>query len=193
MAGVPGSPGVDGQALTGPLAVQACAGDGVAGADGAGIQGGQAGGPAMGAGAGGNGGAAGQPGLVRMSFVASQVIDFPAQPASHRMADGTFMLEFAATTSSGLPVTYSSLTPSVCTVTGATVTPLAAGVCTIAADQPGGDVEGVPYGSAARVTQDISIQAAAANAVAPVPTLSTWALGLLTGVLSLMGYRRRRA
>lgn len=42
-----------------------------------------------------------------------------------------------ATASSGLPVAFASLTPSVCQVIGATVTTIAAGTCAIAASQPG--------------------------------------------------------
>ena len=44
-----------------------------------------------------------------------------------------------ATASSGLPVSYSSLAPEVCAVNGATgrVNNLKAGICLIAADQPG--------------------------------------------------------
>lgn len=43
----------------------------------------------------------------------------------------------AASASSGLAVTFSSETPSVCSVSGAVVTALAVGTCTLAADQPG--------------------------------------------------------
>ncbi|MEL4356546.1 MULTISPECIES: CAP domain-containing protein [unclassified Luteococcus] len=42
-----------------------------------------------------------------------------------------------ATSTSGLPVTYSSSTPTVCTVSGATVSYLAEGSCTITAKQAG--------------------------------------------------------
>ena len=42
-----------------------------------------------------------------------------------------------ATTSSWLPVIYTSSTPDVCTVSGATLTPTAAGPCTVVASQPG--------------------------------------------------------
>ncbi|MDQ1475116.1 MAG: large repetitive protein, partial [Actinomycetota bacterium] len=43
----------------------------------------------------------------------------------------------AATASSGLPVSFSSSTTSVCTVSGTTVTLLSSGICTIQADQAG--------------------------------------------------------
>jgi hypothetical protein len=42
-----------------------------------------------------------------------------------------------ATASSWLPVTYTSSTPDVCTVSGATLTLTAAGTCTVTASQPG--------------------------------------------------------
>jgi sugar lactone lactonase YvrE len=44
----------------------------------------------------------------------------------------------AATASSGLAVSFSSYTPSVCTVSGSTATLLQSGTCTILASQPGG-------------------------------------------------------
>jgi hypothetical protein len=42
-----------------------------------------------------------------------------------------------ATASSGLPVTFTSTTPSICTVSGSTVTPLAVGTCSVVASQSG--------------------------------------------------------
>jgi hypothetical protein len=66
----------------------------------------------------------------------------------------------SATASSSLAVSFSSLTPSVCTVSGATVTGVAAGVCTIAADQAGD----ATYAAAPRVTKNITV-ANAANKV----------------------------
>ena len=47
------------------------------------------------------------------------------------------LVTLTATASSWLPVTYASSTPDVCTVTGATLTPTAAGTCTVTASQPG--------------------------------------------------------
>ncbi len=44
----------------------------------------------------------------------------------------------SATASSGLPVSFASQTPAVCTVSGSTVTLLASGTCTILASQAGG-------------------------------------------------------
>lgn len=66
--------------------------------------------------------------------VSLQLITFPA-PANTSVLDGPVTL--TATTDAGLPVTYTGLTPAVCTVSGATVTVIAVGTCTIDADQPG--------------------------------------------------------
>jgi hypothetical protein len=46
-------------------------------------------------------------------------------------------LTLTATSSSGLPVSFSSSTPTICTVSGPTASFLAAGTCTIIAAQPG--------------------------------------------------------
>ena len=47
------------------------------------------------------------------------------------------IITLVATASSGLPVSFTSMTPGVCTVSGNTATLTAAGLCSIAADQPG--------------------------------------------------------
>jgi hypothetical protein len=64
----------------------------------------------------------------------SQTIDFAPLP-QRMLGDGPFAV--AATASSGLPVSIGSLTPEVCSVAGATVTPLAADQCSLIATQPG--------------------------------------------------------
>ena len=71
-----------------------------------------------------------------------------AQPA----VDQTSVV-VSATASSGLPVRYGSLTPTVCSVNGSTglVTGLASGTCTVAADQPGNS----HFAPAPQVSQDI--------------------------------------
>jgi mono/diheme cytochrome c family protein len=86
---------------------------------------------------------------------ANQSITFGAQGGQTYMPSGTFGLSPTASASSGLAVTYSSLTPSVCSIAGTTVTMLAAGTCTIAADQAGN----ANYNAALQVTQGISIAA----------------------------------
>ena len=47
------------------------------------------------------------------------------------------IITLVATASSGLPVSFSSMTPGVCTVSGSRATMTATGLCSIAADQPG--------------------------------------------------------
>jgi hypothetical protein len=55
--------------------------------------------------------------------------------ADHALAAGAFAAPITA--SSGLTPTIASSTPAVCSVSGTTVTPLAAGVCALTADQAG--------------------------------------------------------
>ncbi len=59
----------------------------------------------------------------------------------------------SATASSGLTVSFGSSTPTVCTVAGTTVSYLAAGTCTVTADQAGD----ATYNAATQVTLDISV------------------------------------
>ena len=80
----------------------------------------------------------------------------------------------SAVASSSLPVTYSSTTPSVCSVdetTGA-VTATASGTCTVAADQAGD----THYAPAPQVTQDVTFVLADELAFSPPPTLSQYDL-----------------
>ncbi|MBI2353615.1 MAG: fibronectin type III domain-containing protein [Deltaproteobacteria bacterium] len=60
-----------------------------------------------------------------------------------------------ATATSGLAVSFTSTTQSVCTVSGTTVTALTTGTCTIAADQAGNG----NYSPASQVTQNITVNA----------------------------------
>jgi hypothetical protein len=67
--------------------------------------------------------------------LAAQKINFP------RPADTTAgqQVTLSASASSGLPVSFISATPSVCTLAGSTVTTLIPGTCTITASQAGDD------------------------------------------------------
>lgn len=95
-----------------------------------------------------------------------QTITFGAQVSPRAyVGGGTFGLAPVASTSSGLAIAYSTLTPSVCTISGTTVTILRAGQCTIAADQGGsGNVS-----AAAQATQTITIS----GSVPGAPTIGS--------------------
>ena len=134
--------------------------------------------------------------------VGEQGITFPPQTPTRLLGDGGFPIDPEATASSGLPVSYSSLTPNICTVSGTpvTVTPLAAGTCTIAADQSGGTVGETTFAAAERVTRSVNVtdpQPPVATPVQPVPTLEAAGLGLLSllsaGAGALALRRRQRA
>jgi len=93
-----------------------------------------------------------------------QVITFTS-PGDQVGASGTF--DLVASSSSGQTVTFSSSTTAKCTVSGATVTKLATGTCTITADAAGGDVSGTTYVAASSVTNSFDILA---SATAPTNT-----------------------
>jgi large repetitive protein len=65
------------------------------------------------------------------------------------------LLTLTASSSSGLVVTYSSETPSVCTVSGSNVSLLSPGNCTIRVSQAGNG----SYAAAANVTRSFSVSA----------------------------------
>ena len=80
-----------------------------------------------------------------------QTVTFDAQPSPQTYINGQTMSISPAKASSGLTVTYSSKTPGVCSVSGTSYTMLAAGTCTIAANQPGDG----SYAAATEVTQNV--------------------------------------
>jgi uncharacterized protein (TIGR03437 family) len=116
---------------------------------------------------GGNATYAGAP-AVQQSFqvtaasLTAQTIAFNALPDQTL---GAAPFTIAATATSGLPVSFSSLTPSICTVSGAQVTLVAAGICTIQAAQAG---DGVTYAAAAPVNQSFTVNPAGTPSTAPV-------------------------
>ncbi len=79
----------------------------------------------------------------------SQAITFGTAPAVTVGGTGTL----SATASSGLGVTFTSMTTSVCTVSGSAVTGVAAGSCVVAANQAGS----ATYNAAPQVTQTITV------------------------------------
>nr|WP_028161670.1 Ig-like domain repeat protein [Bradyrhizobium elkanii] len=101
----------------------------------------------------------------------SQTITFGAQTGRTFVSGGTFVVSPLASASSGLAVTYSSLTPGVCTVFGGIVTMISVGTCTVAADQAG---NGTTVAAASQVTQDIIIARAISSitlVASPSPSL----------------------
>lgn len=84
-----------------------------------------------------------------------QTITFPAQPTRVFAPGGTFPVNPPATASSGLPVSYSVTTPAICSLAGTTVTMIATGTCTIAANQAGN----VNFLAAPTVTQSVPLGA----------------------------------
>ena len=95
-------------------------------------------------------GGAGGHGVVIIAFArVSQSITF-ASISDRKLRAGTFNL--APTTSSGLTVTLTSATPSICTVSGLTVTPVSVGTCTLNANQAGNN----NYTAATQVQQSFA-------------------------------------
>lgn len=92
--------------------------------------------------------------VVTAANAINQSINFAAIPAQ---TAGT-SLTLGATATSGLTVTYTSSTPSVCTVSGNVASFVAAGPCTITAAQTGNGT----YAAATPVTRSLSVAAAAA-------------------------------
>ena len=88
--------------------------------------------------------------LVATATMAKQTITFGAAPTVSVGGTGTVSATGGA---SNNPVTFSSTTTGVCSVSGSTVIGLAVGTCTIAANQ-GGDAN---YNSAPQATQSFSV------------------------------------
>jgi hypothetical protein len=118
---------------------------------------------------------------------AEQTITFPSLP---NITTNTKTVTLAATTDSGLPVAYTSLTPKVCTVSGNTVTIVGTGTCTIEASQPG-DATRAP---AASVLQSFVVASSTtpptntgglAGVVGPPPSPPLPLLSALAGVIAL--------
>lgn len=96
---------------------------------------------------------------------AAQSITFAALPSKTL---GAVPFAVSATASSGLVVSFTSTTPSICTVSGSAVTLVATGSCTIATNQIGS----ANYNAASQVTQSFDVFAADVNYVSITPPLS---------------------
>jgi PKD repeat protein len=82
-----------------------------------------------------------------------QTITFTSTPPGSATVGGA-PYAVTATASSGLPVTFSSATPSVCSISGSTVSFVGVGTCTVAADQAG-DAE---YEPAPQAQQSFAVE-----------------------------------
>jgi hypothetical protein len=105
--------------------------------------------------------------------LAPQTISFPV-PAGTQYALTSVPL--TATASSGLPITYTSLTPTYCTVTGSTAYPLQQGSCFIHAQQAGNNV----YSVSPLVTQFFGIHLALQTITFPAIAGTQYVLGTTT-------------
>ncbi len=103
------------------------------------------------------------------ALASAQSIDFPTPPAT-RQDLGPVAL--AATASSGLPVSYATATPAVCSVAGSSAQLLAPGTCSIAAAQPGSRL----FRSAGEVQRSFQVTAAP-GPPSPATTLTVKARG----------------
>ncbi|MFN7472892.1 MAG: hypothetical protein ACK5S9_14730, partial [Roseiflexaceae bacterium] len=83
-----------------------------------------------------------------------QTVSMPTIPESHEYQGG---LDLVGTTTSGLEITYTSITPTVCTVIGKRVTFVGIGKCTIRGTQAGGTRGGIIYGASPDVTRDFFV------------------------------------
>lgn len=122
-----------------------------------------------------NPGGTGQLAVTMTISAANQTISFGAQGAQSFAPNGTFAIS-PATATSNLAVTYSSLTPAICSVSGSTVTMLTAGTCTLAADQ-GGNTN---FNAALQVTQNVAIGATVPGA----PTIGAATPGNTTATIA---------
>ena len=119
---------------------------------------------------------------VHVSVDPNQTVSFGTAPALSLFSTATV----SATASSGLPVTYSSQTPSVCTVDGSTglVTDLTAtGACVIEAYQAG--TASYPVYHAAQATQSITVSVPSSTTVPGKPTGVTATLGTAANTIKV--------
>ena len=103
---------------------------------------------------------------------------------------GSSPFTVSATASSGLPVAFSSLTTSVCTVAGATVTLAAPGTCMIGANQAGNST----YAAAPQVAQSFIVTAISGGTNPTDGPLPLWAfVALGAGLVGIASRRFNKA
>jgi Fibronectin type III domain len=106
-------------------------------------------------------------------------------PLASQPVNARFTVSAAAT--SGLAVTFSSGTPAVCAVSGATVTTVAAGTCTIVAAQ-GGNAD---YALASDVTQSFRVGSGTPAGSLPL-LIAVAAAVIVVAAAATLAVRRRR-
>ncbi len=99
----------------------------------------------------------------------TQTITFPAQPARIYGPGYGFPINPPATSNSNLPITYGSTTPTVCTVSASNVAVVAAGTCTLTANQAGN----ASWAAAAQRTQSFNIARASQTLTFPAQAVGS--------------------
>ena len=122
---------------------------------------------------------------VTAAFLLQQTIGFGPLPTVPGFRVGATFALPTVNSSSGLPVTYSSTTPAICTVAGTTVTMVGAGTCGVMASQAGN-------GAYAAATANLNFVLVAPAPVG-IPALSHAGLAVMTFLLAGLAWRRRRA
>jgi hypothetical protein len=114
------------------------------------------------------------PAGLNLIVAAPQSISFTSISPSPALVGATYAV--TATATSGLPVAFSTSTPGTCSVSGGTVTFIAVGICTVAADQAGD----ATHLAAPEQTQSITIITAAQGVLNLTTTIA--GMGLPGGV-----------
>ena len=118
------------------------------------------------------------------TVLGTQTITF--NPIPTQTQGTTVNLSAAATASSGLPVSFTSSTTAVCTVSGTTANLIAGGTCTIQASQAGNGA----YLAATPVSQSFTVVSAANFTITPNPPSETVKRGDVAGfILQLKSVR----
>jgi sugar lactone lactonase YvrE len=106
---------------------------------------------------------------IALSGTAIQATQTIAFPSPQTQMVGT-PLTLSATASSGLPVSFTSTTASICQVSGDVATFISSGTCAIASDQAGN----TDYAAASQVTESFPVNSPAlASLLSPAPGLAT--------------------
>ncbi|WP_149193192.1 autotransporter domain-containing protein [Luteimonas suaedae] len=110
---------------------------------------------------------------IAIGQAAQAITAFAADPAAPAFVpDGTFTVS-ATGGASGNPVLFGTATPTVCTVSGSTVTMQSAGTCTLTADQAGND----DYSAAPQARLDVAIGAGSQTITFGAQAARTFAAG----------------